>query len=75
MSKLINFVEFLNGFRKLTIIVAVILITTVLLLFGFIDAETYGKILTASVPAYMAGNVGEWAVKEIGTWAKTIKKG
>lgn len=74
MSRIRNIIEFLNGFRKLTIIVLVLIIATAMLVLHFIDSETYGKILVAAVPAYMAGNVGEWAVKGIGDWVKEYKK-
>jgi type IV secretory pathway VirB2 component (pilin) len=74
MARLRQVIEFLNGFRKLTIVVAVILVTTAMLIMGYIDSETYGKIMVASIPAYMAGNVGEHVSKNVKDWIETLKK-
>ena len=74
MSRIKNIIEFLNGFRKLTIIIFAILIATTMLVFHFIDSETYGKIMVAAIPAYMAGNVGEHVSKNIKDWIETLKK-
>lgn len=67
-------VNFLNGFRKLSIMVAVLVTSTLMLVLQFIDSETYGKILVAAVPSYMAGNVAEWAVREVKDWITEYKK-
>ena len=74
MSFFRNAMSFLNGFRKLTIILLVLIITTVMLIFGFIDGLAYATILSAAVPSYMAGNVAEWVVREAATWIKEYKK-
>jgi hypothetical protein len=74
MAFIKNLVGFLNGFRKLTIIFVVILVSTLMLVLQFIDSQTYGNILVASVPSYMAGNVAEWAVREAKDWIIEYKK-
>ena len=75
MSKLKEFISFLNGFRKLSICVLVVTLATVFLITHHITGEIYGKIMTITVPSYFAGNIGEHLTDSIKQWvAKKAKK-
>jgi len=74
MGRLRKVIEFLNGFRKLTIISLVILISTGLLALGLINGEMFAKIMVGTIPSYMAANVGEHVSKNVKDWIETLKK-
>lgn len=60
--------NFLNGFRKLTICVLTLALATTFLVTGHITGEIYGNVLTITVPAYFAGNIGEHMIDVAKTW-------
>lgn len=71
MSRLRDFISFLNGFRKLTICFLVIISATALLLTKYITSDNYTAIMTITVPAYFAGNVGEHLTSVVKDWIKS----
>lgn len=68
MSFLKNVIGFLNGFRKLTICIIVILVASVFLITGHMDGAQFTSIITVTIPSYYAGNVGEHATDAFKTW-------
>ena len=71
-----NFLNFLNGFRKLFICVIVLLLATTFVITGHLTGGEYAQVLTITVPAYFAGNVGEHLTETVKDWLiKKVKKG
>lgn len=66
-----GFLNFLNGFRKLTICVLVLTIAVALTLSGYIDGSQLTSVLTITVPAYFAGNIGEHLVESVNNFIKS----
>lgn len=54
-----NFFAFLNGFRKLFVCMVVVTISVIFTITGHLTGDQITKVLTITVPAYFAGNVGE----------------
>lgn len=65
-----NILEFLNGFRKLSICLLVLILSTIFLVTHHITGEQYTSVLTVTVPAYFAGNIGEHLVDSVKEWIR-----
>lgn len=74
MARIKNLISFLDGFRKLSVMLLLTFITLALLLADVISADNYTKILIVITPAYFAANVGEHATNRIKEWIQTLKK-
>ena len=74
MSKLKHIISFLDGFRKLSIMLLIIVITTTLLVLSFINGDIYARILVVAIPSYFASNVGEHATNRIKEWIEVLKR-
>jgi hypothetical protein len=59
MSFFTNLLVFLNGFRKLTICLLVVIVTSIFTVLGYITGDNLVTIFNVVVPSYFAGNVGE----------------
>lgn len=59
MSFFTNLLTFLNGFRKLTICLLVVVISSIFTTLGYLTGDNLVSILNAVIPSYFAGNVGE----------------
>jgi hypothetical protein len=66
-----NFIAFLNGFRKLTICMVVITLSSAFTISGHISGDHLTTILTITIPAYFAGNVGEHVTESIKEFLNT----
>lgn len=60
-----NFFAFLNGFRKLTICMVVIVVAVAFTISGHINGDQLTNVLTVTVPAYFAGNIGEHLTESV----------
>jgi len=69
-----DLLSFLNGFRKLVICILALILGTIAVYTRFIDGPTYGKVLTITVPAYFAGNIGEHLTNSIKEWLARRKE-
>ena len=65
-----NVLNFLNGFRKLTICLLVIIIAVSLVLSGYIDGKMFTDLVKGVVTAYFAGNVGEHLTNTVKDFVK-----
>lgn len=65
--------NFLNGFRKFTIMVLLIIVPTSLLVAGLLDSKDYGHILGLTGVAFMGSNSAEHMTKVVMEWLKTKK--
>lgn len=63
-----HLLSFLNGFRKLVICVFVLGLATLFLVTGHLDGAMYTNVLTITVPAYFAGNIGEHLTGTVKSW-------
>lgn len=65
-----NFFAFLNGFRKLTICMIVIVVAVAFRISEHIDGTQLTQVLTVTVPAYFAGNIGEHLTDSVKEYIK-----
>ena len=66
-----DFINFLNGFRKLTICVVVLVLAAVFLISGHINGDQFASVLTITVPSYFAGNIGEHLTETAKQWLQS----
>ena len=65
--------NWLIGFRKFTVVILAMILSTVFLLTKHIPGSDYAKTLAAIVTAFCASNIGEYLVTTAKEWVKTLK--
>ena len=65
--------NWLVGFRKFTVVILAITLTTIFLLTGHIPGSDYAKALGVIVSSFCAMNVGEHLVDAAKNWIKKDK--
>lgn len=70
MSAMREFIGLLNGFRKFTIMLLVIVVGIIFRLIDFVNGEEFVNLVQGTVIAYMAGNGIEHMTQTIKEWVK-----
>lgn len=65
-----NFLNFLNGFRKWTIMAAILIASLVFLVTGHLTGAELVDLHKITIPAFMGTNVAEHLIKSTGEWLK-----
>lgn len=65
-----SFINFINGFRKFSIMLIVILVACAFRVLGYITGQEFVGILTPVAVAFMGTNALEHMTKTISEWVK-----
>lgn len=66
--------QFLNGFRKWSVAILAMLISTGLVLFDFISGDNYATIISTVIPAFMGANLLEHGKEALMAWLERKSK-
>ena len=71
MSLIRQLVNFLNGFRKFTVMILLMLVGVVFLISGHLSGSEFVKLLSSTAVAFMSANVVEHISTTVTTWVQT----
>lgn len=63
-----NFIQFLNGFRKFTVMVTIVAAGVVFRVLNYVNGAEFVDLLKGTAIAFFASNAGEHMTKAIGEW-------
>lgn len=70
-KKLREFLEFLNGFRKFTMMAAILAVAIVFRVFGFVDGAEWVDLIKVTGVAFFGTNAAEHMTNTVKEWLKT----
>lgn len=63
--------QFLNGFRKWTVMAAVLAVGVIFRIVGFVSGAEFVELLSTTAVAFFGTNAAEHLIKTVGQWIKS----